>query len=217
VRNLLRVALVLSCSGVALPFPAGQVGAQPVGQDSGPLRELSTNVRAGSGPVRGSVGNAPSNAGALRDRSVRGSVTGDVLSGPVSDSSAGAVTAGRPVAGGGSVAEVSVGAVKKDTDRPLGEMISQPLRELGPLQEQLRAIQPLPRNPPLPEEEVAPAEVEPSVRTPDVATEPQEPAAGAGSKAARDETEPEPPLEDDSDEQKSTEVQEAPPPTINAP
>ena len=214
--NHLRLALVVSCLGAALHFPAlGQVGANPVGQGSGPLRDLSTNVRAGSGTVRGSVSDAPINAGALSDRSVRGSVTGNVVSGPVSEISAGAVTASRPVAGGGSVAGASVGAVKKDTGSPLGAMISQPLRELGPLQEQLRAIQPLPRNAAPPAEDVAPAEAAADTGATDVATQPEEPAEEGGSEEATTESPsaaPELYVEGDTAEQSAPEPEEVLPP-----
>ncbi|HVO25210.1 MAG TPA: hypothetical protein VMW56_16440 [Candidatus Margulisiibacteriota bacterium] len=211
--NLLHLAIALSCLGAVLRLPAlAQTRANPVAEDSGPLRDLSTNVGAGSGPVRGSISKLPSTAGTLNDRSVRGSVSGDLVSGPVSDLSRGAVTSGRAVAGGGSVVAASVGAVKKDAESPLGEMISQPLRELGPLQEQLRSIQPLPRNAPLAEEEAGPAPAPPRVSAPQLATQPEEPTEDVGSEAADDEAEPLSPGEDDGVEQKSVTAQAAPPP-----
>jgi hypothetical protein len=45
----------------------------------------------------------------------------------------------RPPLSGGSVTEASAGAVKHDRTDPLGTRISDPLRELGSLQEQMRA------------------------------------------------------------------------------
>lgn len=155
----LRFTLILSCSLATSHSPAlAQTAGQPVGQGSGPLSELSTNVGAGSGSVRDSNGRPGINPGRLGGNSVRGSVAGDIVSGPVSDISVGSVGAGRTVTGGGSVGQASVGAVKKDIASPLGEMISEPLRELGPLQDQLRALQPLPRNGSSPDEVAPPAE-----------------------------------------------------------
>ena len=62
-----------------------------------------------------------------------------MLSGPVSEVSRGPVASGRTMTSG-SVHSISAGAVKKDIDRPLGERISDPLTELEPLQETLRAL-----------------------------------------------------------------------------
>jgi hypothetical protein len=150
VRRALRAAVCL------IALLSGRVQAQlpgqPVGQGSGPVSELSTNIGAASRPVH-QPGRSVRDAGTgrLSGNSVRGSVSGDLVSGPVSEISVGPVTANVPVTSS-SVGESSSGAVKKDVNSPLGEMISQPLRELGALQEQLRAIQPLPRNTPLPSE-----------------------------------------------------------------
>ncbi len=140
--RLATLATLLLMAPAVAQLPGG-----PVRRDSGPLAELSTNVGAGSGPVRDTGGSLrQGTARRLGGSSVRASATGDVLSGPVSDLSAGPVTAGQPVTGGGTVGQSSVGAVMKDRDSPLGEVISEPLRELGALQERLRALQPLPRN-----------------------------------------------------------------------
>lgn len=147
--TLLPLLLIAAATQAQLP-------GEPVHQGTGPVSELSTHVGAGSGPVRGAGGSLRQGApGQLSGRSVRGSVTGDVTSGPLSDISADAVTSSVPVTGGGSVGDASVGAVMKDAASPLGERISDPLRELGPLQEQLRALQPLPRFTPLPSEQRA--------------------------------------------------------------
>jgi hypothetical protein len=78
--------------------------------------------------------------GRLRYGPVRESSSRGMLSGPVSSISRGPMTQPRTLRDGGSVTEASAGAVKHDIDRPLGSRISQPLRELGPLQEQLRAV-----------------------------------------------------------------------------
>ena len=161
-----------------------QVRGGDVRRDSGPISELSTNVGAGSGPVheRGrSVHDAV--GGRLGGTSVRDSVTRDVSSGPVSDVSVGAVTAGQPVTGGETVSDASAGAVTKDTDSPLGAMISEPLSELQPLQERLRAIQPVPRGAPDIEQENS---AEPASEEGAEVTNPDESAEPASAPAAEE-------------------------------
>lgn len=132
-----------------------QVHSDPVHTDSRPLADVSANVGAGSQPVHesgrsvrdGSLGGL----GGLGGNSVRDSVSGDVRSGPVSDVSAGPVTSWRPVSGGGTMTDASVGSVGSDTRAGIAEQALQPVRDLGPLVEQLRAIQPLPDDGTLPE------------------------------------------------------------------
>jgi hypothetical protein len=63
-----------------------------------------------------------------------------MLSGPVSSMSSGSMRGANAPRQGGSVAEASAGAVKHDRDQPLGTRISQPVRELAPLQQQLRQV-----------------------------------------------------------------------------
>jgi hypothetical protein len=168
-----RRTLVLS---LFITASHARVLAQTAGLSSGPVRGLSTNAGSGSGPVRGSVGGGSLNSGPLSGRPVRGSVTGDVVSGSFSDISAGPVTADNPMAGGGTVGQASAGAVKKDLDSPLGQMISAPLHDLGPLQDRLRAIQPIPRNGPAPDEVAPPAEdTTDTGAAPEPATEANEP------------------------------------------
>jgi hypothetical protein len=150
--RLLAAAALLVFHAVAL----AEVGGGSVRQDSRPVSEGSINIGAGSGPVRGEGGSLrAASPGRLGGNSVRGSVGSDVSSGSVSDVSAGPVTAAQPVSGDGTVTDASAGAVKKDIDSPLGEMISKPLSSLRPLQEQLRAVQPLPRDIPRPDEQSA--------------------------------------------------------------
>jgi hypothetical protein len=189
----------------SVPAPArAEVGGEPVRQGSGPLSDLSTNGGAGSGPVHqrgrsvrdGSMGNLGGNP-------VRGSVTGDVRSGPVSELSVGPATESRPVTGGGTVTDSSAGAVKKDITSPLGEMISAPLHELGPLQEQLRAVQPLPRLTPLPSEVQSALDAEAQA------------AAQREAAAITEATQPEAPLEQPVEE--SAEPPQAIAPEVEAP
>src|SRR5262249_7457481 len=56
-------------------------------------------------------------------------------------------TALVPVAGSGTFTDGSAGAVEKDVSIPLGAPISRPVRDLTALQQQLRMIEPLPREP----------------------------------------------------------------------
>jgi hypothetical protein len=204
-RAFFALALTLSAA-------SAQVRSNPVHQGTGPVSETSTNVGAGSGPVHESGRSVhEGSAGPLSGNAVRDAVTGDVQSGPVSDVSAGPVTTGRSVSGAGAVTDASAGAVKKDKDSPLGESISQPVRDLGPLQERLRAIQPLPGDEATAEgtteaqeeqsnEEVAVPEAqepaEPEQPAPDEAPPALEPEAAA-SDVAVPEVEPEAPVEAD--------------------
>jgi hypothetical protein len=151
------LALLASTSTLLVRAQA-QVHSGPVHQGSSSLSDVSRPVGADSGPVYESGRSVhDTGAGGLSGNAVRESVTGDVHSGPVSDVSVGAVTTGQSVGGAGAVTDAAAGAVKKDEDSPIRAGISQPLRDLVPLQEQLQAIQPLPRDT-SPEDEAAAAE-----------------------------------------------------------
>ena len=171
---LLELAATLALSSAVA---VAQVGGGPVRQDSRPVSEGSTNVGTGSGPVHDSGGSVhEGNAGRLSGNSVRGSVTADVLSGPVSDISAGPVTSRQPVSGGGTVTDSSAGAVTKDVDSPIREGIAEPVLGLGRLQQQLRAIEPLPREETGEQETVGQAGIEaadPTPAPPEAAAEPE--------------------------------------------
>ena len=112
--------------------------AGPIGGDSRPVGEGSRAMRDGSRPI-GESSSAPSISGRLGG-SVRDASTRSMHSGPVSSLSRGSMTQPRTLPDGGSMTEHSAGAVKHDIDRPLGSRISEPLRELAPLQAQLRAV-----------------------------------------------------------------------------
>lgn len=156
IRALMLAVLVTTVFIGSQSSARAQLTGDPVHDRSGSLSNLSTNVGAGSAPVH-ERGRSVRESSRLRlgGNPVRGSVTGDLRSGPVSELSVGPVTASHPVTGGGSVTESSAGAVKKDINSPLGELISEPLTDLGPLQEQLRAVQPVPRQTPMPSERLA--------------------------------------------------------------
>lgn len=142
-----RAALLLL--GLLGTLPAGaQVrtpGRGAVSEDAGPLGDDSGPVGAGSrsmyegrtiGESSGSASpDGHPGGGPVRDRRTR-----SMRSGPVSSMSSGPMTQPRTLPDGGSITESSAGAVKHDVDQPLGSRISQPLRELAPLQAQLREL-----------------------------------------------------------------------------
>jgi hypothetical protein len=180
-------------------FP--QVSGHTVREDSGPLRELSRNVEAGSGPVY-DPGRSISagNAGPLSGNVVADSTTGDVTSGPWSDVSRGAVTAHQPVSGGGTPTDASVGAVTRDANVPLRASLPlpppEPVYDLRPLREQLRAIEPLPR---------------------EATAEPQAPEDGAPSDAVAQNDQPEVHQVEPPDARDSTTVNQPEEPQANPP
>lgn len=111
--------------------------AGPIGDDSGPVGEDSRSMYEGRTIGESSVRhpNDERIGGSVRDRMTR-----SMRSGPVSSLSSGSMRQPRTLPDAGSQAANSAGAVKHDFDQPLGSRISQPLRELAPLQAQLREI-----------------------------------------------------------------------------
>jgi len=111
--------------------------AGPLGDDSGPVGEGSRGMYEGR-TIGESSGSAPGNSrvgGSVRDKNTR-----SMRSGPVASMSSGPMTQPRTLPDGGSITENSAGAVKHDIDQPLGSRISQPIRELAPLQAHLREL-----------------------------------------------------------------------------
>ncbi|MFQ5667045.1 MAG: hypothetical protein ACE5I7_11510 [Candidatus Binatia bacterium] len=153
-RALTALAFLVTAAVVCSAHPpaVAQVRGRPVGEGSGPVSELSTNTGAGSKSVHRRGGNVrEGNAGRLGGQPVRGSVTRDVSSGPVSAISVGPVTARHAVGTSATVTGAPAAAVSKGTDHPFGERIAAPVHDLRPLQRLLRHIQPLPRTTPLPQ------------------------------------------------------------------
>jgi hypothetical protein len=110
------------------------------GEGAGNLSDVSRPLRDTSVPVhQGAQTIGESSSGSVHSGPVRDGSTRSMVSGPVSDFSQGPVSEPRPPLTGGSMTEASAGAVKHDIDSPLGERISEPLRELGPLQDAMRA------------------------------------------------------------------------------
>jgi hypothetical protein len=104
------------------------------------LSDISTNVGADSRPMHdGSLTLGETSGGPVGSGPVSEMNTRSMLSGPVSSMSQGPMRGPRISLSGGSMTEASMGAVKHDIDSPLGERISDPLRELGSLQKEMRA------------------------------------------------------------------------------
>ncbi|MBX3028158.1 hypothetical protein KF840_24990 [bacterium] len=109
----------------------------PIGADSGPVGAGSRSMYEGI-TIGESSGRHPDDrrtGGPVRDRGTR-----SMRSGPVSSISSGPMTQPRTLPDGGSMTQHSAGAVKHDITQPLGSRISQPLRELAPLQAHLREL-----------------------------------------------------------------------------
>ncbi|HSP95774.1 MAG TPA: hypothetical protein VL049_00835 [Candidatus Dormibacteraeota bacterium] len=137
------ILLALLCAGpVAAQMRTPGSGAVsedsgPIGDDSGPVGEGSRSMheRYTIGESSGAQPDDNRTGGPVRDRNTR-----SMRSGPVASMSSGPMTQPRTLPDGGSMTENSAGAVKHDIDRPLGSRISEPLRELAPLQAQLRTL-----------------------------------------------------------------------------
>ena len=159
-------------------------GAGPISDISGgPVHDGSAAMHDGAQPLGDSSG--PVHSGPVRDATTR-----SMRSGPVSEISSGPMTERRPPITSGAVEEASAGAVTHDIDSPLGERISQPLRELEPLRQQMRAQREraehaalLAASAPSAVDVPAPAHIEPGVA-------PSEPIA-AGEQPAPDTNQPE--------------------------
>ena len=108
------------------------------GENSGSLSDVSRPLEDSPSVHDGAQTIGETSAGSVHSGPVRDAGTRSMVSGPVSDVSRGPMYEPRPPLSGGSVTEASAGAVKHDIDSPLGERISSPLRELGPLQQAMR-------------------------------------------------------------------------------
>lgn len=141
-RLLLLLALLSALPAAAQVRTPGRGAvsedAGPLGDDSGPVGAGSRSMYEGR-TIGESSGRAfpdgDPGGGPVRDRRTR-----SMRSGPVSSMSSGPMTQPRTLPDGGSITESSAGAVKHDIDQPLGSRISRPLRELAPLQAQLREV-----------------------------------------------------------------------------
>lgn len=143
--GIFRLPSILFLVALLSPLGAHAQSVAPakksVGEDSGPLSELSTNVGHDSRPVsegsttigEGSVGSMLS--GPTHDRAMP-----SMISGPVSEISRGPVTSFIPVTSHVAVRDASAGAVTREAERSVGEQLLEPEQDLTALQEQLRAL-----------------------------------------------------------------------------
>src|SRR5512139_2090213 len=109
------VALVALLGLIGAPQSRADMTSGPVSQEGGPLSESSTNTRHGSGPVHeGARTLSDDRATSLSGAPVRGSISGPVRSGTVSDATVGSVRGAGGTLRGQTIGEASAGAVKKD-------------------------------------------------------------------------------------------------------
>jgi hypothetical protein len=140
----MKVTVALLVAALCTVKPAHAQVRQPqdtisAGEHAGPLSDVSRPLRDDSIAVHdGAATIGESATDSARSGSIRDGGTRSMLSGSVSDASRGPMSEPRPPITSGAVAEASAGAVKHDIASPLGERISDPLRELGPLQKQMR-------------------------------------------------------------------------------
>lgn len=137
--------------GAVLSAPASaQVAGKPVGADSGPVSEMSRNLKRDSGPVFGDGG--PVHGLSVESRSdgpVRGSVTGTVRGGAVKDMTVGSV--GTRLPPGFYASEQRQAAAElhiEDREDAAPPLLAEPISDLRPLAEILRSIEPLPEHQP---------------------------------------------------------------------
>jgi hypothetical protein len=140
-RWLPLAILLLACPAAAqIRTPGNSAVSEhsgPIGDGSGPVGEGSRSMYEGVTIGESSVRHSDDQriGGPVRDRTTR-----SMRSGPVASISSGPMTQPRTLPDGGSMTQHSAGAVKHDIDQPLGSRISQPLRELAPLQAHLREL-----------------------------------------------------------------------------
>ncbi len=130
------VALLVAVSAAAqVRNPNETVSA---GEGAGSLSDVSGGVRDDSAPMYGSGTVGEMSVGTVRSGPMRGMGSRSMLSGPVSDASVGSMRDPRPPFTSGAVTESSAGPVKQNDSDPLGTQISEPIRELRPLQDAMR-------------------------------------------------------------------------------
>jgi hypothetical protein len=139
-----RTVLDFGLAVVLVTLPAAAQVQQPhdtqsAGEGAGPMSDVGGPMHDGSAPVHGAPSVGESSGGPVHSRPVRDGDGRSMHSGPVSDISSGPMTEPRPPITSGAMSEASAGAVTHDIDSPLGERISQPVRELEPLRQQMRA------------------------------------------------------------------------------
>lgn len=148
-RTCRHAAALLALLGmIGAPQSRAEMTSGPVSQEGGPLSESSTNTRHGSGPVHDGARTLSDDRNtSLSGAPVRGSISGPLRSGAVSDATVGSVRGAGGTLRGRTVEEGSAGTVKKDIDAPLHEFSAEPLNDFGLLQHELRRVRPLAQDP----------------------------------------------------------------------
>jgi hypothetical protein len=146
------IASIMAIAGMLASPAVAQLQGGPVRSDSGPLRELSTNVRDGSRPMKEAGRSVREGSGGrFGGKPVREAGTGGLTSGPFSDVSAGPVAAhlvARRAQRMSNVKAVSVTGYLDSPVRPVPQalpVVAQPVHDLGSLRRQLRSIEPVPQ------------------------------------------------------------------------
>lgn len=137
----LAVISILACPANA------QLAGKSVSEDSGPVSELSTNVRTGSRPVHESGRTVrESSVGSLSGNSTRESSVSPMKSGPFSDISAGTVGSARSLRRENAQARLAPAPPRLWLEQAAPEPIYwEPVYELEDLVEDLGSIEPLER------------------------------------------------------------------------
>jgi len=131
------VALLLAVPAAAqMRNPDETISA---GENAGSLSDVSGPLHDDSAPMYGSGTIGELSVGTVRSGPVSGFDSRSMRSGPMSDASVGPMREPRPPLASGSMTEWSSGAVKQNVADPLGTQISEPIRELRPLQKAMRA------------------------------------------------------------------------------
>ncbi|MCK6553939.1 hypothetical protein L6Q96_05055 [Candidatus Binatia bacterium] len=144
-RNPLPCLLAVAAAFVVAPAMA-QVASRPVGEGSGPVSEISRGIKRDSGPVFGDGGPVRGlsvESGSVG--SVGGSVTGTVRSGAIKDITVGSVRTQLPPGFyAGAQRDAAAEMQIDDRDESDFSLVAEPVPDLGPLAEVMRAIRPLP-------------------------------------------------------------------------
>jgi hypothetical protein len=141
------VACSLLLFTVLISPASAQLGGRSVSEDSGPLSDISTNVRTNSNPVSEPGRSVrESDAGALSGNSTRESAVAPMKSGTFSDISAGTIGSARSLRREIAQERLAPAPPRLRREQPVPAPIYwEPVYELDGLLEDLGAIEPLER------------------------------------------------------------------------
>jgi len=151
-RRSSLLSLLASAAGVALCIApaAAQVASKPVGQDSGPVSEITRGVKEDSGPVFGDGGPVRGlSVEAGSDGPVRGSTSGTVRTGAIKDVTVGSVRTQLPPGFYAPLQREEAAEMRiDDFEEPEPPPAAETVWDLRPLADTMRRIQPLPEHEP---------------------------------------------------------------------